>query len=87
MNGEQVTKAGQLKKGDKIKIIAKSQKDNYESITVKKVIETDYGEEIILNLKRNYYYVTRMMLAGESWAVKVIKLNCVEKKETDKVGV
>jgi hypothetical protein len=75
MNGSQVTKAGQLKKGDKIKIIAKSQKNNYESITVKKVIETDYGEEIILNLKRNYYYVTKMMLAGESWVMKVIKLS------------
>jgi hypothetical protein len=87
MENNQVTKAGQLKKGDKIKIIAKSQKDNYESITVKKVIETDYGEEIILNLRRNYYYVTRMMLDGESWAVKVIKLNCFEKKETAKVGV
>ena len=71
---KKITAAGQLKKGDHIKIVARAEKDNYDSVTVKKVIETDYGEEIIVNSRRNYYFVTRMMVRGDSWAGEVFKL-------------
>ena len=69
-----ITKEGQLKKGDKIAIIGKSPSDN-QYTTVKDVIEVNGCEEIIINKKRNSYFITHMLVAGCSWAKQVQIIN------------
>ena len=65
-----ITKEGQLKKGDKITIVGKSTSDDQHT-TVKDVIEVNGCEEIIINKKRNSYFITHMLVAGDSWAKQV----------------
>ncbi len=65
-----VTAEGQLKKGDKITIIGRSISDD-QNTTIKEVIDVDGNEEIIINKKRNRYFITNMLLSGDSWAKQV----------------
>jgi len=65
-----VTAEGQLKVGDKITIVGRSTKDDQKT-TVKEVIKVDGKEEIIINKKYNRYFITRMLLSGDSWAKQV----------------
>lgn len=68
----EITKEGQLKVGDKLKIIGKNKKsDSYENITVKDIIDNGYGEEIIINKSKNHYFLTHLYLSGSSWCEKV----------------
>ncbi len=65
-----VTGEGQLKIGDKIVIVGKSTSDD-QKITVKDVISVNGKEEIIINKKLNKYFITHMLLSGNSWAKQV----------------
>lgn len=65
-----VCSEGQLKAGDKITIIGKSISDD-QTTTVKKVITIDGNEEIITNQYRNKYFITKLVLSGESWAKQI----------------
>ena len=69
----QLTAEGQLTKGDKIKIIGKSERDS-QTVTVKDVITVNGREEVIINKKRNFYFVTSMVIAGKSWAKSINKI-------------
>ena len=67
----ELIKEGQLAKGDKVTIIGKSQKDSQKT-TVKEIIKNEKGgEEIIINKKQNKYFITSMVLSGDSWVDKV----------------
>jgi len=68
-----ITGEGQLKVGDKIAIIGKSDRDTQE-ITVKDVLTIDGNEEIIINRKKNYYFITKLLVEGRSWAKEVRKI-------------
>jgi hypothetical protein len=65
-----VTAEGQLKVGDKIVIVGKSTSDDQKT-TVKDVIEVNGKEEIIINKRQNKYFITHMLLSGDSWAKQV----------------
>lgn len=69
-----ITAEGQLKKGDKIQIVGKSDGDS-QIVTVKEIVHHADREEIIINKRRNLYFITSMMLAGTSWAKSVTKLD------------
>ncbi len=64
---KELTAEGQLSIGDKIIIVGKSSSDSQET-TVKDVINVNGQEEIIINKKKNRYFITNMYLAGISWA-------------------
>lgn len=65
-----VCSEGQLKKGDKIHIVGKSESDS-QNISVKEVLDVDGREEILINISRNRYFITEMLLDGKSWANQV----------------
>ena len=65
-----VTGEGQLKKGDKITIVGKSISDD-QNTTVKDVIKVNDKEEIIINKRQNKYFITHMLVSGDSWAKQV----------------
>jgi len=67
---EIVTGEGQLKVGDKLTIIGKATR-NCQQTTVKEVIDIDGNEEIIINKKFNYYFITHLLISGKSWAKQV----------------
>ena len=67
---EVVTREGQIKKGDVLQIIGKKQLDDQKT-TAKEVIKVNGKEEVILNKKMNYYFITELLLKGESWAKQV----------------
>ncbi|RLV60966.1 hypothetical protein D5018_03750 [Parashewanella curva] len=69
-----VCSEGQLKVGDKIKVIGKSTSDDQVN-TVKEVLEVDGREEIVINKTRNYYFITQMLITGQSWAKQVQVIN------------
>jgi hypothetical protein len=62
---------GQIKVGNILKITGKNSKDSYKSIKVKEVIDNGDGEEIIINKKKNRYFMTRLYLSGASWCKSV----------------
>lgn len=73
-----LTKLSQIKVGTKLKIIASTcEKDNYESVTVKRIIECDNRKEpvwteILICRKNNYYFHFQNYLLGKSrWVEKV----------------
>ena len=65
-----VTGEGQLKEGDKITIVGKSISDDQRT-TVKDVIKVNDKEEIIINKRQNKYFITHMLVSGDSWAKQV----------------
>ena len=71
---EPVIEINQLEKGSIIKIIGIVDKNSYNRISVKKVI--DIGDiEILINKKRNYYFnLTAYLEARPMWGKWVIKL-------------
>ena len=72
-----LTSLDQLKVGTRLKIIGKSPKDSYGSVSVKKIIECAgqdgrWWTEILINRSRNYYFHLENYLAGKSqWVDKV----------------
>lgn len=70
-----ITTFGQLSVGDKVKIVGKSKRDCYKSITVKDVLNPNTKkEEIIINKSKNYFFITNMLVKGTSWAKEVTKI-------------
>lgn len=65
-----VTGEGQLKKGDNITIVGKSILDDQKT-TVKDVIQVNGKEEVIINKRCNKYFITCMLVDGNSWAKQV----------------
>ncbi|MFW8589866.1 hypothetical protein ACOI22_03590 [Glaciecola sp. 2405UD65-10] len=69
-----ITGFGQLSIGDRIKIIGKSERDSYKSVTVKDVLNKGrVNEEVIINKRFNHYFITNMLINGGSWAVEAFK--------------
>tara|TARA_R110002126_G_scaffold100103_1_gene231498 strand:+ start:294 stop:518 length:225 start_codon:yes stop_codon:yes gene_type:complete len=68
-----LTKAGQIKNGAQILLSANGEGQAH---TVDEVLHagTD-GEEILLNVKENLYFITSMAIDGTSWAKQVKFLN------------
>lgn len=70
----------QLKVGTRLRIVGKSEKDSYGSISVKKIIKCsgDDGRtwhEILINKSQNYYFHFENYLAGKSmWVAEVYVL-------------
>lgn len=73
-----VTGENQLEVGDEITIIGKSTSDDQRT-TVKEIIKVDGNEEVIINKRQNKYFITSMLLRGESWALQVQITNRQEK--------
>ena len=65
-----VTEEGQIKIGDKLKIIGKSTRDDQYAIA-EDVITIDGNEEIIIDKDENRYFITKLLVKGTSWAKQV----------------
>lgn len=84
---KELNSLSQLSVGTKLKIIGKSTKDSYGSVSVKKIIFCEAHpssgsgnwHEILINRKRNYYFHLENYLAGKSqWVEKVFVLEGVD---------
>lgn len=66
---KQLTAPGQIKPGDIIHCEFKGKPQRYR---VKEVLYPGtYKEEILINKKKNLYFITSMAVDGSSWAKKV----------------
>ena len=65
-----VYKEGQIKKGDRLVVLGNSDIDD-QITTAKEVITIDGREEIIINKRKNKYFITSMVVDGTSWANSV----------------
>lgn len=66
---ENLTKPGQIKAGDTVLCDFKDKPQKYR---VKDVINAGTDkEEILINKKKNIYFITSMAIDGSSWAKKV----------------
>jgi hypothetical protein len=59
-----ITKEGQIKAGDKLKI-----DDQY--VTAREIISVNGNEKVIINKKLNHYFITKLLINGKSWAKQV----------------
>lgn len=75
-----VTAEGQIKKGDKLRIVGKNTKDDQVTF-VDDVIDNNGSEEVILCQKNNYYFITKMLIDGLSWAKQVCIMPIEEEDE------
>lgn len=76
---EPLTRAGQVCKGD-ILLISGATSGRVE--TVKEIVNSGVasdsdGEEIIINKRKNHYFITSVYLDGKSWAKRVLVLRWV----------
>ena len=70
---QSITDFGQMKEGDLILIQQKNGVVFPE--TVKEIIRHgSENEEIVFSMKQNKYFITKMLLDGESWAQSVVKV-------------
>ena len=69
-----VTGEGQVQKGDTLQIVGKNTLDDQITM-VKEVITVCGNEEVIINKRKNYYFITKLLAEGKSWAkqVQIIK--------------
>ncbi len=81
-----VTAEGQIKKRDRLQIVGKSTLDD-QIATVKEVIIVNGKEEIIIDKKKNRYFITSVLLDGRSWAKQVCIFNNPHIGKVFKVGV
>ena len=65
-----VTSEGQIKVGDKLQITGKNPRDT-QTVTAKEIIKVNGNKEVIINKKKNYYFITKMLVSGISWAKEV----------------
>lgn len=70
----------QLNVGTKLKIIGRTSKNNYNSISVKELIRKNGDIEVLINKSKNYYFNLSCYLKGESWANKVFILNGTDRR-------
>jgi hypothetical protein len=69
-----VTSIEQVKTGTLLKIVAISEKNNYlDGVTVKRLVECNGDIEVIINLKKNYYFNLNAYLEGRSMWGKWVK--------------
>jgi uncharacterized protein with PIN domain len=66
-----VTAEGQIKQGDTLRIVGKNTLYDQE-VTAKEIITTCGNEEVIINKKKNRYFITKLLLNGNSWAKQVV---------------
>ena len=69
----EITAEGQLTIGDTIQIVGKSDRDS-QTVTVKDVITEAGREEVVICKRRNYYFITKMVIDGTSWAKSITKI-------------
>lgn len=73
MNIKKINDFGQLKKGDLI--IIEMNCGKIKTKKVKEVINPNTeNEEVIYNSKKNYYFITKMLLDGTSFVKNVSKV-------------
>lgn len=73
INFQVINNFGQLKKGDLI--IIEMNCGKIKAKKVKEVINPNTeNEEVIYNMKRNYYFLTKMLLDGNSFVKNVSKV-------------
>jgi hypothetical protein len=88
---KRLTNISQLKVGMKLKIVAQSKSDCYNSVSVKQIImmrrwdgeawSEPYDYEILLNRKKNYYFSMLNYIGGKSnWVKEVYILDGVDKR-------
>jgi len=65
-----VTKEGQIKVGDKLKIIGKNTRDDQYAIA-EDILMIGGNEEIIIDTDKNRYFITKLLIKGTSWAKQV----------------
>ncbi len=77
-----VTGEGQIKAGNLLRIVGKNTLDDQE-VTAKEIINVCGNEEVIIDVRRNRYFITKLLGSGESWvrqvqiiANKVPRKNC-----------
>lgn len=81
-----LTSINQLKVGSRLKIVGRSEKDSYGSVSVKKLIPCEGFDgtrwnEVLINRSRNYYFHLENYLAGKSnWVKEVYVLPGVDKR-------
>jgi len=68
--GTIVTAEGQVKVGDKLKITGKNDRDS-QTATVMDILSVNGREEVLINVERNYYFITELLISGQSWAGEV----------------
>ena len=68
--GTLVTAEGQVKVGDKLQIIGKNDRDT-QTATVMEILSVNGREEVLINVERNYYFITELLISGQSWASEV----------------
>lgn len=73
-----VTREGQIKKGDKLQIIGKNIL-NDQVVTAKEILTINGNEEVIINKKLNRYFITKLLIEGNSWAKQVYILDSPNK--------
>lgn len=89
---EKLTSLSQLKIGTKLKIIAKSERDCYGSVSVKKLIPMfhyigpsergpQFDTEILITRSKNYFFSMDSYLKGESqWVKEIFVLDGIDKR-------
>lgn len=81
---ERLTSLSQIRVGSRLKIVGRSEKDSYGSISVKKIIKCETPDdqwfEILINRTKNYYFHFGMYLAGQSWAKDVFVLDGIDRR-------
>jgi hypothetical protein len=76
-----LTSAHQLERGIKLRIVGRSERDSYGSVSVKKLIEMSTGDlEVLINRKRNRYFSLSLYLNGKSWAKEVYVLDGYDRR-------
>ena len=80
-----LTSLDQLKVGSRLRIVGKSESDNYGSVSVKKIIickrdnPSESWHEILINRSKNYYFHFENYLSGKSqWVKEVYVLNGID---------
>lgn len=68
--GTLVTAEGQVKVGDKLQVIGKNDRDT-QIATVMDILSVNGREEVLINVERNYYFITELLISGQSWASEV----------------
>lgn len=75
----------EVEEGSRLKIVGKCEKDNYDDVTVKRIIHCENSkrvwDEILLCKKNNYFFNVDMYLRGASWAQDVYILENKEKTD------
>lgn len=73
-----LTNHSQIKEGVELKIVGKNKsRDSYDSVFIEEVIRDHNGlaVEVIINKKKNYYFLAKSYFEGRSWAKSIHVIN------------